>query len=271
MHIAPESLTTTTGMGECHILYHAKSAQKTSESGNIPSSIAVLIPCYDEEKTIGKVISDFKREIPYSTIYVYDNNSQDNTAMIARNSGALVKTVSHRGKGNVVRRMFAEVDAEVYVLVDGDDTYESKSVRQMISTLTLGELDMVVGVRKADHTNSFPKFHSSGNVILTGCVRTIFGRTFSDMLSGYRVFSRRFVKSFPSMSTGFEIETEITVHALELRMPAGEVDTPYYGRVDGSKSKLKTYRDGLRILKTIVSLYKSERPLQFFSLISWGY
>jgi glycosyltransferase involved in cell wall biosynthesis len=231
-------------------------------------AIAVLIPCYNEETTIHTVIRDFKSALPTATVYVYDNNSNDRTVERAREEGAITGTEAYQGKGNVVRRMFADIDADIYVLVDGDDTYNAPDVNLMIETLIAKKLDMVVGTRTTEEKAAYRMGHRFGNALLTGLVGQIFGRTFSDMLSGYRVFSRRYVKSFPALSTGFETETELTVHALELRMPTGEISTPYRSRPENSSSKLNTYRDGVRILMTIVRLFKFERPLAFFSITS---
>ncbi len=230
--------------------------------------VAVLIPCYNEELAIGKVVKDFYSVLPNAEVYVYDNNSIDNTISVASAAGANVRRVTRQGKGNVVRQMFADVEADVYVLVDGDDTYEASSAKDMIEKLVDEGLDMVVGVRVSDEQAAYRVGHRLGNAVLTRVANVIFGRKFSDMLSGYRVFSRRYVKSFPALASGFETETEITVHALELRMPISEVDTPYRGRPSGSLSKLNTYRDGFRILVTLVSLFKAERPLAFFSILS---
>ncbi len=230
--------------------------------------IAVLIPCYNEEIAIPHVVRDFKLAIPDAIIYVYDNNSNDRTRDVAAEAGAVVRTEQLQGKGNVMRRMFADIEADVYILVDGDNTYHAASAPVMVRTLVEGQLDMVNGKRLSDIQAAYRRGHRFGNTILTALVATIFGRRFTDMLSGYRVFSRRFVKSFPALSSGFEIETELTVHALELRMPATEIDTPYLDRPEGSVSKLRTYRDGWRILKTILLLVKEERPLQFFGSIA---
>lgn len=229
--------------------------------------IAVLVPCYDEETSIAKVVADFRAALPDATIHVYDNNSTDRTVEVARAAGAVVRGVAQQGKGHVVRRMFSDVDADVYVLVDGDSTYDAPSARDMIARLLEERLDMVVAVRVAEATEAYRRGHRAGNRLLTGVVRQMFGTPFSDMLSGYRVFSRRFVKSFPVLSGGFEIETELTVHALELDMPVAEIATPYYSRPDGSESKLSTWRDGFRILWTIAKLYRAERPLPFFGWI----
>lgn len=231
-------------------------------------NIAVLIPCYNEEITIEKVINDFKISLPNALIYVYDNNSTDNTVEIALKTGAHVRSVLRQGKGNVVRQMFADVEADVYMLVDGDDTYDASYALYMIKSLLNEQLDMVVGARITDEKEAYRSGHKLGNRILTNFVSMLFGRSFSDMLSGYRVFSRRFVKSFPAMSKGFDTETEITVHALGLRMPTTEISIPYKARPEGSMSKLRTYKDGLYILRTIISLFRAEIPLAFFSVIS---
>ncbi len=228
--------------------------------------IAVLVPCYNEEVAIPKVVADFQAVLPGATIYVYDNNSGDGTVGAARRAGAVVRTERLQGKGNVVRRMFADIEADAYVLVDGDDTYDARSAPEMVRMLLDQRLDMVNGVRVTEIEAAYRRGHRLGNQVLSGIVRNIFGDRVSDMLSGYRVFSRRFVKSFPALAAGFETETEFTVHALELKMPVGEVSTPYKDRPAGSASKLRTYSDGLRILRTIVLLVKEERPLQFFAL-----
>lgn len=228
--------------------------------------IAVLVPCYNEAATIGDVVRDFQRALPGAVVHVFDNNSSDGTAGIARDAGALVRAVSDQGKGNVIRRMFADVDADIYVMVDGDGTYDAGAAPQLVAALLAGGLDMVVGARVSDERAAYRPGHRFGNRLLTQCVATLFGRTFTDMLSGYRVFSRRFAKSFPAHSAGFETETELTVHALELRMPVAEVPTLYGARPEGSESKLNTWADGLRILFMIARLFKAERPLLFFSL-----
>ncbi|TLU73035.1 glycosyltransferase family 2 protein [Lichenicoccus roseus] len=229
--------------------------------------VAVLIPCYNEEVTISKVVRDFRASLPEATIYVYDNNSRDGTVAAARAAGAVVRLERMQGKGNVVRRMFADIEADAYVLVDGDDTYEAADAAQMVRMLADDQLDMVTGARVTDIKAAYRPGHRLGNVVLTGMVRQIFGNRVSDMLSGYRVFSRRFVKTFPALASGFETETEFTVHALELGMPVDELNTAYRDRPAGSASKLRTYSDGIRILRTIVTLVKEERPLQFFSII----
>ena len=249
------------------------SAGAGSPASSLPADlsgleIAVLIPCYNEEASISSVVRDFRATLPGATIYVYDNNSKDRTVELAREAGAVVRTEPLQGKGNVVRRMFADVEADVYVLVDGDDTYHAPSAPLLISKLVSEHLDMVNGARVTEIVEAYRPGHRFGNMMLTGIVAKIFGNRVADMLSGYRVFSRRFVKSFPALSGGFEIETELTVHALELRMPMSDVDTPYKDRPPGSASKLRTYYDGFRILKLILVLVKEERPLQFFSLMS---
>ncbi|KOA72546.1 glycosyltransferase family 2 protein [Pantoea sp. CFSAN033090] len=231
-------------------------------------SIAVVIPCYNEGVSISKVISDFRNALPEAAIFVFDNNSRDNTIAEAKKAGAQVYSVKEQGKGNVVRRMFANVNADIYVMVDGDATYDASCSPMMIDKLIAERLDMVVGVRKHDDEQAYRPGHTFGNKMLTGCVKSIFGGNFSDMLSGYRVFSSRYAKSFPAMARGFETETELTVHALELRMPYGEFLTPYGARMEGSSSKLSTYKDGLKILKMIIKLYSSERPLAFFGIIA---
>lgn len=228
--------------------------------------IAVLIPCHNEEAAIGKVVAAFARELPSATIYVYDNNSTDRTIEVARAAGAFVSVERLQGKGNVVRRMFSDIEADAYVLVDGDDTYEAASAVPMLHMLFAEGIDMVTGTRVTNIAAAYRRGHRFGNVMLTGIVRSIFGDRITDMLSGYRVFSRRFVKSFPALSSGFETETELTIHALELKMPLGELETPYRDRGEGSTSKLNTYKDGARILATIVSLVKDQRPLQFFTI-----
>ena len=229
--------------------------------------IAVLVPCYNEEAAVATVVADFRKALPTATIYVYDNNSRDRTAAVAREAGAQVRNETHQGKGHVVRRMFADVDADVYVLVDGDATYDAPSAPVMIEKLVSGHLDMVVGLRVDQSVAAYRPGHRTGNWMLTTFLASVFGEAFKDILSGYRVFSRRFVKSFPVLSDGFEIETELSVHALELAMPVAEVSTPYYARPEGSFSKLNTWRDGFRILGTILKLYRSEKPLRFFSAI----
>ena len=231
--------------------------------------IAILVPCYNEEIAVEKVIKDFKRVIPEAKIYIFDNNSSDRTNEVARNAGAIVKFVKLKGKGNVVRRMFADIEADIYIMTDGDATYDANSVHLLIDKLLNEDLDMVVGCRveESKENKNYRVGHRFGNMMLTGTVMKIFGGNFTDMLSGYRVFSRRYVKSFPALAEGFETETELTIHALELRMPYGEVPTPYFERLEGSESKLSTYKDGWRILKTIIKLYANERPTFFFGVI----
>ena len=226
--------------------------------------IAVLIPCYNEEVAIGRVVAGFRAALPGAVVFVYDNNSTDGTFAAARAAGAVVRTEMLQGKGNVVRRMFADIEADTYVLVDGDDTYDPADAPEMVRLLTSGQLDMVTAARVTDVAAAYRTGHRAGNLILTRLVTVLFGNRVTDMLSGYRVFSRRFVKSFPALSTGFETETEFTVHALELAMPVGEMQSAYKDRPVGSASKLRTYTDGFRILRTIVLLVKEVRPLQFF-------
>ncbi|BAI71525.1 glycosyl transferase family 2 [Azospirillum sp. B510] len=235
-----------------------------AEAGPAPT-VAVLIPCYNEEAAIGKVVRDFRAALPDATVYVYDNNSKDRTVEVAREAGAVVRREPLQGKGNVMRRMFADIEADVYVLVDGDDTYHAASAPELVGRLWDERLDMVNGARVTEIVAAYRPGHRFGNLVLTGMVAKIFGSRIGDMLSGYRVFSRRFVKSFPALASGFETETELTVHALELRMPIAEVKTPYKDRPPGSHSKLNTIRDGIRILRTIIILVKEERPLPFFS------
>ena len=226
--------------------------------------IVVLIPCYNEQASIGKVVTDFRRAFPNATVFVYDNNSTDGTVSEARKAGAVVRTELARGKGNVVRRMFADIEADIFVLVDGDDTYDSSAARRLVDRLVLDSLDMVQAARLASSGNAYRRGHRFGNWLLSGLVRKIFGSSVEDLLTGYRVFSRRFVKSFPAISSGFEIETELQIHALQLRLPTAELAVPYGERPAGSASKLKTYSDGLRILGFIVRLLKEEKPLAFF-------
>lgn len=228
--------------------------------------IAVLIPCYNEALTIAAIVRDFGTCLPGADIYVFDNNSSDNTLQIAREAGAHVREVPHQGKGNVIRRMFADIEADIYIMVDGDDTYDSSVAPQLVEKLIANGLDMVVGARVSTEQEAYRFGHRFGNLLLTRCVALLFGRTFTDMLSGYRVFSRRYVKSFAAHSAGFETETELTVHALDLRMPVAEVATDYKSRPEGSTSKLNTYRDGIRILWMILKLFKAEKPLLFFSI-----
>lgn len=238
-------------------------AEKTTSKINI----AVLIPCYNEAAAIGDVVHAFQQALPDATVYVYDNNSSDNTVEVALLAGAIVRNEKLQGKGNVVRRMFADIEADVYVMADGDDTYDASAAPALVEKMVSDNLDLVNGKRISDMQGAYRPGHKFGNKLLTTLVSMFFGSGIDDMLSGYKIFSRRFVKSFPSLSSGFEIETELTVHALELRMPIAEVDTVYGERPEGSESKLSTFTDGFRILKTIAILIKGERPLQFFSTI----
>ena len=226
--------------------------------------VAVLLPCYNEAAAIAQTIAGFRAALPDAVIYVYDNNSADDTRAVAAAAGAVVRTEKMQGKGNVVRRMFADIDADVYVMADGDATYEAAVAPALVKQMLDENLDMVVGARKSEVEAAYRRGHKLGNAMLTGMLTQLFGRSFSDILSGYRVFSRRFVKSFPVLSSGFEIETEISVHALELRMPVAEQITAYAARPEGSESKLNTYRDGFRILNTIITLFRIERPMLFF-------
>ena len=243
-----------------------------TKQGEIPeieldeTDVAVLVPCYNEETTIANVVREFREQLPEAAIYVYDNNSSDNTSDEARNAGAFVRTEPQQGKGHVVRRMFSDIEAAIYVLVDGDDTYDAASVRGMLKKFLGQHCDMVNGRRVTEITEAYRFGHQFGNRMLTGIVNWIFGKRCDDILSGYRIFSRRFIKSFPALSTGFEIETEFTVHALSLNMPIAEVDTPYKERPEDSESKLNTYRDGFRILWMIFLLTKDERPFFFYSI-----
>jgi glycosyltransferase involved in cell wall biosynthesis len=230
-------------------------------------TIAVLLPCYNEEAAIAQTVAGFRAALPGAVIYVYDNNSRDRTVEVATAAGAIVRRERIQGKGAVVRRMFADVDADVYVMADGDATYDAASAPALVARLLGDQLDMIVGSRVSQVQESYRRGHRFGNALLTGMLARLFGRSFTDILSGYRVFSRRFVKSFPSLSAGFEIETEISVHALELKMPCAEIETPYFARPEGSASKLSTYGDGWRILRTIITLYRIERPLLFFGAI----
>jgi glycosyltransferase involved in cell wall biosynthesis len=230
--------------------------------------IAVLLPCYNEEAAIGATVEGFRQALPGATIYVYDNNSRDRTREVAAAAGAVVRTETQQGKGCVVRRMFADIEADVYLMADGDLTYDPASAQQMVDLLLNEQFDMVVGTRKHDASEAYRGGHVLGNKLFTRLLAGLFGRSFTDIFSGYRAFSRRFVKSFPVLSQGFEIETEMSVHALELRMPVGEIETRYLARPEGSHSKLSTFRDGWRILKAIITLYRTERPVLFFGGIA---
>lgn len=233
-------------------------------------NIAVLLPCYNESIAIANTIIGFQSVLPHAAIYVYDNNSTDKTALIAKQQGAIVRNEINKGKGNVVRRMFADVDADIYVLADGDSTYNPKTASQMIEQLITQQLDMVVGVRVPDNKSGivYRRGHTIANKLFTKVVSSLFGASFTDIFSGYRVFSHRFVKSFPANSNGFEIESELTIHSLEQRLPCAEIETTYFARPEGSSSKLKSYQDGFRILCKILLLLKIVRPLLFFSVIS---
>lgn len=230
--------------------------------------VAVILPCYNEAMTIAETIAAFRTALPHAMLYIYDNNSSDNTVAIARALGVVVRSEPRQGKGYVVRRMFADISADIYVLCDADTTYEAAVAPELIARLTQEGLDMVVGSRLQEGQGTYRPGHAFGNRLLTGLVRLIFGAGYSDMLSGYRIFSRRFVKSFPAMSRGFEIETELTIHALELEMPAAEIPTRFKSRPQGSQSKLSTFRDGWQILRTIANLLKQERPFLLFGMIA---
>lgn len=230
--------------------------------------VAVLIPCYNEEASIVAVVDAMARALPDARIYVYDNNSTDHTAALARQAGATVGFEAAKGKGNVVRRMFADVDADIYVMVDGDDTYDASAAPRLIDRLVEGDLDMVTGAREVAAEGAYRFGHRFGNALLTNLVTRLFGKRTGDLLSGYRIMSRRFVKSFPALSQGFEIETELTVHAFGLNLPTDEIGAPYGARGEQSESKLNTIGDGFRILGTIIMLLYSERPLLFFSVLA---
>jgi len=235
-------------------------------AGNL--RVAVLLPCFNEEAAVAQTVQAFRAALPDAAIYVYDNNSADRTAEVAAAAGAVVRAERMQGKGHVVRRMFADVEADIYVMADGDATYDASAAPTMIARLVDERLDMVVGARQSALDEAYRRGHRLGNRLFTGLLSRLFGRTFSDIFSGYRIFSRRFVKSFPALSRGFETETEISVHALELAMPVGEVVTAYGARPEGSESKLSTYRDGWRIMRTILHLYRIERPVVFYGSFS---
>lgn len=239
-----------------------------SGQGAVGPRIAVILPCYNEAGAIVKTVQDFRRALPTADIYVFDNNSSDGSAELAAGAGAIVRRVTQQGKGHVVRRMFADVDADIYVMADGDATYDAAAAPSLVAAMLEDNLDMVVGARKSEVEEAYRRGHRFGNWALTSLLKQLFGRSFTDILSGYRVFSRRFVKSFPVLSAGFEIETEISVHALELAMPVSEIMTAYGARLEGSVSKLSTYRDGWRILRTIFTLYRIEKPILFFGIIA---
>ena len=230
--------------------------------------VAVIVPCYNEGAAIAKVVSDLRAALPDATVYVYDNNSSDDTVVEALAAGAVVRREPRRGKGNVVRRAFADVDADVYVLIDGDDTYDATAAPKLIETLLADSLDHVIGIRSESTDTAFRPGHAAGNRLLTGVVGVLFGRRLTDMLSGYRALSRRYVKSFPAVSREFEIETEMTVHSLNLRIPVAEVPIGFRDRAEGSESKLRTYRDGWRILRWILKVTRHERPVLFHGLLS---
>jgi len=232
-----------------------------------PLTIAVLVPCYNEARTIAGVVRSFRMSLPEARIYVYDNNSTDGAAEVARKAGAIVRRERRQGKGYVVRRMFADVEADIYVLVDGDDTYDAEAAPRLVGELLAGPFDQVNGVRIHKSAQAYRAGHVVGNRALSGLVSWIFGKYGRDMLSGYKALSRRFVKSFPAMSTRFEIETELLVHALDLDLPISEVETDYRERPEGSVSKLSTVKDGLRILWLILHLVRDLLPLQFFSCV----
>lgn len=226
--------------------------------------IAILLPCYNEEAAIAQTVAGFRTALPEAAIYVYDNNSADRTREVAAAAGAIVRSERMQGKGNVVRRMFADVDADIYLMADGDATYDTSAAPELVRRLVEEKLDMVVGARRSEVEEAYRRGHRLGNRLFTGILAGLFGRSFTDIFSGYRVFSRRFVKSFPALSRGFETETEISVHALELAMPVAEVVTAYGARPEGSVSKLSTYRDGWRIARTIFHLFRIERPVLFY-------
>ena len=264
LKLAPKLRGDLAGMAEA-LAQFAREQHPQTETAQ--PRIAVLVPCFNEEAAVATVVADFRNALPSAEIYVYDNNSSDRTKAIAVEAGAQVRSERRQGKGHVVRRMFADIDADIYVLVDGDATYDAASAPRMIERLVADHLDMVVGLRVDQAEAAYRRGHRAGNWMLTRFLSSVFRQEFKDILSGYRVFSRRFVKTFPVLSDGFEIETELSVHALELALPVAEIETPYYARPQGSFSKLNTWRDGFRILGTIVKLYRSEKPLRFFTAI----
>lgn len=256
------------GMGQGPVVTMKEFPAVNGQSATIAPRVAVILPCYNEAGAIVQTVADFRRALPAADIYVFDNNSTDGSRELAAGAGAIVRRVGQQGKGHVVRRMFADIDADIYVMADGDATYEAAAAPAMIAAMLEDNLDMVVGCRRDQVEAAYRRGHRFGNWALTGLLKQLFGRSFTDILSGYRVFSRRFVKSFPVLSAGFEIETEISVHALELAMPVAEVMTAYGARPEGSVSKLSTWRDGFRILRTIITLYRIERPILFFGIIA---
>ena len=232
--------------------------------------IAVLIPCYNESKTVKKVINDYQAVLPEATIYVYDNNSSDDTAAIAKAEGAVVRHEYHQGKGNVIRRMFREIDAEAYIMVDGDDTYPAEFAREMVDKVLDRHVDMVVGARLSStyFTENKRPFHNFGNSLVRNSINTLFKSDIKDIMTGYRAFSYQFVKSFPVLSKGFEIETEMSIHAVHKNLLVENVIVTYRDRPEGSESKLNTYSDGFKVIKTIIKLYKNYKPFGFFSILA---
>ncbi len=232
--------------------------------------IAVLIPCYNESKTIGKVVSDFKKILPEAVVYVYDNNSSDDTAQIAESHGAIVRHEHQQGKGNVIRRMFREIDAECYIMTDGDDTYPAETALEMADAVFMRDMDMVIGDRLSStyFTENKRSFHNFGNLLVRKSINVLFQNDIKDIMTGYRAFSYGFVKTFPVLSKGFEIETEMSIHAIDKNMSVENIVIDYRDRPEGSKSKLNTYSDGLKVLRTIVRLYRTYRPIGFFGTIA---
>ena len=233
------------------------------------SKVAVIIPCFNEALSIAAVIKKFKKSLPSAHIFVFDNNSTDGTGKVAEKAGAYVKYIKLKGKGHVVRRMFADIDADIYVMVDGDDTYEVEKSNHLVKYFMQNNLDMLVGVRNTNEKKAYRLGHRFGNWLITSCINYLFGHSFKDILSGFRVFSKRFVKTFPANSDGFEIETELTIHSLEMKMPIDEVDIKYFSRMPGSQSKLNSYLDGLKIIFMITRLFKEKKPLSFFTFGSF--